>query len=188
MFRFQSIRKKIEDWCSGRVWYIRALLLVFLIYVGCRHLANPLYISIFGGINLAIHELGHILFRFAGEFIMVAGGTILQLAVPLASAVMFIFQPDYFAVTVCGVWLSTNLYSVATYVGDAREQMLSLVTVGGGDAIHDWHYLLSRMHLLSWDTGIAVFIRLLAFVSMWGSIMVGVWMLWIMARHRLANK
>jgi len=188
MFKFQRVRKKIEAWCKGRIWYLRALLLIFFIYVGCRHLANPLYTSIFGGINLGIHELGHILFRFTGEFIMVAGGTILQLAVPLASAVMFIFQPDYFAVTVCGVWFATNLYSVATYVADARAQMLSLVTVGGGDAIHDWHYLLSRMHILSWDTSIAVFVRLLAFVSMWGSIIVGVWMLWIMAKHSLVNK
>ncbi|OQX56238.1 MAG: hypothetical protein B5M53_02420 [Candidatus Cloacimonas sp. 4484_209] len=188
IFDFQRVRNKIEIWCKGRNWYLRAVLLIFLIYVGCRHLFNPFYTSIFGGLNLAIHELGHLVFRFAGEFIMVAGGTILQLAVPLVSAVMFVFQQDYFAVTVCGVWLSTNLYSVAAYVGDARAQVLYLVTVGGGEPIHDWHYLLSHLHILSWDTSIATFIRLMAFISMWGSIVVGVWMLWIMARYSFAGK
>jgi len=114
----------------------------------------------------------------------IAGGTILQLAAPLASAIMFIRQPDYFALCFCGVWLSTNLYNVARYVEDARTQVLPLVTVGGGDAIHDWHYLLSRMNILSWDTTIATFIRIVAFISMWGSIAAGIWMLWLMARPK----
>jgi hypothetical protein len=181
------LRRQIEIWCRGRMWYLRAILLLFFVYIGCRHLANPSYTSIFGGLNLVIHELGHIIFRFTGEFIMIAGGTILQLIVPLASAVMFIFQPDYFAVTVCGVWFATNLYGVAYYVADARAQMLQLVTVGGGETIHDWHYLLSHLHILSWDTGIAAFVRFLAFLAMWGSIVMGFWMVYIMARQRLAS-
>lgn len=184
MSKFRKIPEKIKTWCKGRIWHVRALLLIIFVYIGFRHLVNPFYSSIFGGINLGIHELGHIIFSFGGQFITIAGGTILQLAVPLICATLFMFQPDYFAVCVCGVWLSTNFYSVATYVGDARAQMLPLVSVGGGDAIHDWHYLLSRMHLLSLDTGIAAFTRLLAFILMWGSIVIAFWMLWVMAQHR----
>jgi len=182
MTKLGKIHEKIKKWCKGRIWYVRALLLIVLIYFGFRHLVNPFYSSIFGGINLGIHELGHIIFSFGGQFITIAGGTILQLAAPLICAAIFVFQPDYFAVCVCGVWLSTNFYNVATYVGDARAQMLPLVSVGGGDAIHDWHYIFSRMHILSWDTGIAAFIRFLAFISMWGSIVIAVWMLWVMAK------
>jgi len=185
-----DLRRRAEvvaAWCRGRFWPARALLLIWFAVIGVRHLGDPCYTSLFGALNLAIHEAGHLVFRFAGEFIMMAGGTILQLAAPLASAVMFLRMPDYFAVCVTGVWLSTNLYNVATYVGDARAQALPLVTVGGGDVMHDWHYLLSRMHLLAWDTTLAALLRILAFGILWGSIAAGVWMCWLMARPRSTN-
>src|SRR5580658_10415897 len=39
-----------------------------------------------------IHEGGHLLFRFFGEFLAVAGGTLLQLGVPFMLATYFAFQ------------------------------------------------------------------------------------------------
>lgn len=178
-----ALRQEIEGWCRGRFWVPRALLLLWFVFIGVRHLADPLYTSLFGALNLGIHEGGHLLFGFAGQFICVAGGTLLQLAAPLASGIMFIRQRDYFALSVCSVWLSTNLYNIATYVGDAREQVLRLVTVGGGrEVCHDWYCLLSAMHILSWDTTLAALIRILSFVLMWGSIGAGAWMCWLMAR------
>ncbi len=98
---------------------------------------------------------------------------------------MFLRQPDYFALSVCGAWLGTNIYGVATYMADARTQELPLVSVGGGsDIIHDWHYMLSDLHLLAWDTRFAAFTRLIAFVVIWGSVAFGAWILWKMARSR----
>ncbi|MGA7840433.1 MAG: hypothetical protein WCA34_05920, partial [Candidatus Acidiferrales bacterium] len=44
------------------------------------------------GVFVPIHEGGHLLFRFGGEFIMVAGGTFLQLFVPFALATYFFFR------------------------------------------------------------------------------------------------
>ncbi|HUL41136.1 MAG TPA: hypothetical protein VLV32_04425 [Burkholderiales bacterium] len=179
-----ALRDDIENWCQGKIWYWRALFLLWLAWVGIEHIRDPLYTSLFGGLNLGIHEMGHLVFRFDGEFLMVAGGTILQLAAPLASAVMFLRQPDYFALSVCGAWLSTNLYNVATYIGDARAQELPLVSLGRGEIIHDWHYMLSHLHLLAWDTRFASFTRLMAFLAMWGSIAFGVWILWKMAKSK----
>lgn len=43
-------------------------------------------------LNLGIHELGHMLFRPAGEFLCIAGGTILQLLIPIISVFMFVRQ------------------------------------------------------------------------------------------------
>ena len=80
----------VATWCEGRFWPARALLLIWFVSIGVRHLADPLYTSLFGALNLAIHEAGHLVFRFAGEFIMMVGGTILQLAAPVASAVLFL--------------------------------------------------------------------------------------------------
>ncbi len=180
---WQSLRGQIEGWCQGRIWYGRALLLLWLAWIGFDHLRDPLYTSLFGGLNLGIHEMGHLVFRFDGEFLAVAGGTILQLAAPVIAAIMFLRQPDYFALSVCGAWFSTNLYNVATYMGDARAMVLPLVSIGGSsDVIHDWHYMLSHLHLLAWDTRFASFTRFIAFLVMWGSIAFGVWMLWKMAK------
>ena len=182
---WQSMRGQIESWCQGRIWYVRALMLLWLAWIGIEHLREPLYTSLFGGLNLGIHEAGHLVFRFDGEFLAVAGGTILQLAAPLGAAVMFLRQPDFFALSVCGAWFSTNLYNVATYMADARAMELPLVSIGGSsDVIHDWHYMLSHLHLLVWDTRFASFTRLIAFLAMWGSIAFGAWMLWKMAKSK----
>jgi hypothetical protein len=184
---WQSLRKEIENWCRGRIWYGRALLLLWLAWIGIEHLRDPLYSSLFGGLNLGTHEAGHLLFAYFGfEFLMVAGGTLLQLAAPVGAAVVFLRQPDYFALSVCGAWLATNFYNVATYLADARAQELPLVSVGGGagEVMHDWHYMLSHLHLLAWDTRFASFARLIAFLVMWGSVAFGAWMLWKIARSR----
>ncbi|HVS25914.1 MAG TPA: hypothetical protein VHE58_01165 [Burkholderiales bacterium] len=185
----RAFREEIETWCRGRLWYGRALFLLWLAWIGIEHLRDPLYSSLFGGLNLGIHEAGHLLFRFFGfEFLMVAGGTLLQLAAPVGAAVMFLRQPDYFALSVCGAWLAINFYNVAIYMADARAMELPLVSVGGGgDVIHDWHYMLSTLHLLAWDTRFAAFTRLIAFLVMWGSIAFGAWMLWKMAKTRPRN-
>ncbi|MGH8751517.1 MAG: zinc ribbon domain-containing protein [Burkholderiales bacterium] len=182
-----SWRDKIETWCAGRVWYGRALLLLWLGWIGIEHLRDPLYSSLFGGLNLGIHEAGHLLLRFFGfEFLMVAGGTLLQLAAPIISALMFLRQPDYFALSVCGAWLGTNFYNVATYMADARAQELPLVG-WGSDIIHDWHYMLPKLHLLAWDTRLGSFTRLMAFLVMWGSVVLGAWMVWRMMKTKSSD-
>ena len=152
--------------------------------MGVRHLANAGYTSLFGGINLGIHEMGHIVLGWAPEFIAVAAGTLFQLAAPVISGFLFLGQPDYFALPVCGVWLSTNLYHVATYMADARALTLPLVTVGaeGGEVEHDWNYMLSALGLLGWDIRLAALVRVLAFLSMWGSIAAGVWVLAVIVK------
>ena len=181
-----SARAAIEEWCRGRIWAWRTPLVLYLAYVGVRHLLDPEYSSLFGGINLGIHELGHLLFLWAPQFITVLGGTLLQCAAPIIAAFLFLRQPDFFAIPVCGAWLSTNLYGVATYMADARALELPLVTVGpeGGDVEHDWNYMLDALGILNWDTTLAGLTRALAFAILWSSLALAAWMLWAMARAR----
>lgn len=174
------LSQEVREWSRGRLWAVRVPLLLWFFWIGYQHLTDPMYTSLFGGINLGIHELGHVLFRPLGEFLSVAGGTLTQLAAPLVSAFLFARQPDWFAETFCGAWLATNLYNVAVYLGDARTMELPLVSLGGGEAIHDWHYLLSHMGVLEWDTGIATLLRVIAFLVLWSSIAAGVWICWLM--------
>lgn len=141
-------------------WQPRALLLLALTWIFYRHLQDPLYGGIVKGLNLAIHEIGHVLFGFAGDFIGIAGGTILQLAAPFAAFWMFHKQRDKFAIAVAYCWLATNLFDVAAYAADARAGDLPLVSIGGGDPEHDWFIMLAETNLLNHDKQIGEAFRL----------------------------
>lgn len=180
----EDARDAVEEWCLERAWLPRLPLLVWMVVLAMRHLLDTDYTSLLGALNLGVHEAGHLLFGWLSwDLLTAAGGTLLQLGAPLASMWMFARQPDYFAAAFCGTWLSTNLYNVATYMADAREMDLPLVTVGGGEAGHDWNFIFSAVGLLPWDTALAALVRVAAFLVAWGSIAAGGWMLWRMARR-----
>jgi hypothetical protein len=168
------------------MWAPRALLLAYLAYAGWRHLTDSEYGSIFSGITLAVHELGHVLFGFLGEWLSVAGGSITQLAAPLAVALILFRQRDYFGVAVGGAWLSMSLSNLAVYVADARAEELPLVSLGGGDVVHDWNYLLGSVHLLPHDAQIAGMAHFAAGVLLVASLWLGAWLCVVMARRRPA--
>jgi hypothetical protein len=179
------IREALE-WCKGRNWMVRLPLLAYFAYVLIRHVRDPLYSSIIGGLNLGIHELGHLVFGFLGQAVSVAGGTILQLAVPVFAFFNFYRQKDFFAIALSFGWLSTNFFNIATYVADASRQELPLVSIGGAGVCHDWEYMLSSMQILQYDAVIAGMIRLLAVLSMLVCFVSGTWLLWQMARSNAA--
>jgi len=117
-------------------------------------------------VNLIAHEAGHLLFSYLGEFLMVIGGTIGQLFVPLAFMVYFFLRKEMFSSAVALFWAGENFFSISVYIRDAQAMDLPLVSVGGGeDTIHDWNYILSKLEVLQWDralgglafwTGIAI--------------------------------
>ncbi|MCA9002793.1 MAG: hypothetical protein KDB61_12775, partial [Planctomycetes bacterium] len=153
--------------CVGQSAVARIPVLLVLAYWGLRHMLDPEYTTLFAGINLGIHEAGHEVFRGAGEFLLAAGGTILQCMAPLAAAGVFFRQKDYFAVSFALFWLADNLFSVAQYMGDARALNLPRVsmerTIGwanGDPSGHDWHYMLRELGLLSADRVLAGALRL----------------------------
>jgi hypothetical protein len=116
---------------------------------------------------IPIHEGGHLLFHYFGEFIGVAGGTLLQLGVPLMLATYFIFQRHVQGSAFCLFFFFEQLLPVSTYMADARAQQLPLLTVGDADyVIHDWNYLFGKLGLLQHDTQIAMAVRVLGWIGM----------------------
>lgn len=114
-----------------------------------------------------IHEGGHLLFRFFGEFLAVAGGTLLQLGVPLMLAIYFAFDRHVQGVAFCMFFFFEQLLPVSTYMADARAQQLPLLTVGDADyVIHDWNYLFGKLGVLQHDTQIAMAVRVLGWIGM----------------------
>jgi len=178
-----SIYQDIIDWCRGKNWLLRLPFLIWFTVVLIRHLSDPTYYSILKPLNLGIHELGHLVFSPFGIFLSVLGGTLFQLLIPILSVFNFFRQRDYFSITLCFGWLSTNLFGIARYVGDARSMSLPLVSPFGGATVkHDWNYLLSKMHLLEFDSIIAFLLRGVAVFSMAICLSTGSWILWQMKK------
>jgi hypothetical protein len=101
--------------------------------------------SFMHNILLPIHEAGHVLFRPFGEFMMILGGSLFQIVLPLAIGIAFILKNrDNFAAAVCLWWASVSLVDLSPYIYDALHPQLTLLGGGTGanDGPHDWIYLL----------------------------------------------
>ncbi|MEP7086313.1 MAG: hypothetical protein ABI884_03170 [Gemmatimonadota bacterium] len=151
-------------------------MLAYLVYIAVRSLNDYEYWTIFAGLTLGVHEGGHILFSPLGELLEVAGGSLAQVTVPLLVAYAFMRQREYFGIAVALAWLSMSLTNLATYVGDARNQDLPLVSMGSGDPIHDWHYLLARFAMLGDARALARFTTLLSLLSLAVALVFGAWL------------
>lgn len=126
-----------------------------------------------------IHEGGHLLFSYFGEFLHVAGGTLLQLLAPALLAGYFAFQRQIQAVAFCTFFMFEQLLPIATYMADARAQDLPLVTVGDSEVvIHDWNWLFDAFGVLNHDTQIAGFTRAIGWLGMIGTVAWFAWRSW----------
>ena len=130
------------------------------------------WVPILDSANLALHEAGHPLTGIISSRASVYGGTLFQLAFPVAVAAHF-YRRRHAAGAAAGVvWLGESLLNVARYMADARVQQLPLV--GGGD--HDWTEIFSRWQLLNFDTRVAGLTRFVAVLLM-------AWAVWWLYRQ-----
>lgn len=166
---------------ANNTW-VRVPILLVLAWILHRHLTDPTYASIFSGINLGIHEMGHAAFSWLGSRILTtAGGTIFEVGVPAGAGAYLLFkQRDPFGALVCVFWMGTALVGAGIYAADARAQALPLVSPFGPVDVdsHDWTVMLLRVGRLSQDQEIGAALRaagLLSMASGWGG---GVWMTW----------
>ncbi|MFI5361447.1 MAG: hypothetical protein ACHQ49_05715 [Elusimicrobiota bacterium] len=114
-------------------------------------------------VNLAFHEGGHIIFGLLGNrFIMVCGGTAMQLIMPAAAAWHFFKRRE--RASACGAlwWFGQNFLGIGHYIADARAQLLDLVAGG----VHDWTYLLETLGVLIHDEGIGRAVQILGCLIM----------------------
>jgi phosphotransferase system glucose/maltose/N-acetylglucosamine-specific IIC component len=164
-----------EDWTPmpRAAWIAWLLFYLFFLY---ELVSDGIFPGLMNGVFVPVHEGGHLLFRFFGEFIAVAGGTFLQLFAPFALAVYFAFQRQAQGVAFCLFFMFDQLLPTATYMADARAQELPLLTVGDAEyVIHDWNYLFGAIGMLDHDIQIAGVVRAIGWIGMIG---VCVWLLW----------
>jgi hypothetical protein len=166
--RFEFMKALQEDWkpvSRPALFGWLAFYALFLVYALFRH-GEGLFIDL---VFLPIHEGGHLLFGWLGQMMGVAGGTLLQLGVPLAIAIYFFLQRQLLGTAFATFFLFENFLQISTYMADARKMELPLVTVGNADEVgHDWFILFDRMGVLRHDTQIAAVVRLLGWLGMIG--------------------
>jgi len=125
---------------------------------------------------MQIHAGGHALFRVFGLTAAVAGGTFLQLFLPLALGFYFIRQRQPLGVALCMFFFFEQFLPIARYMADAQAQQLPWVSIGRYESvIHDWNYLFTQLGVLSYDTVIAEIVRSIGCLGMIG---VTFWFLW----------
>jgi hypothetical protein len=164
--RFPFLDALQEEWEPVSRGVLIAWLVFYGVLIGNAALGGTLF-QWFDLVFVPIHEGGHLLFRFFGEWIMVAGGTILQLFVPFALAVYFLFRRQLFGTAFCAFFFFEQFLPIGVYMADARSQSLEYVTVGDPElAEHDWFYLFSHSGLLEHDTQIGGFFRVLGWIGM----------------------
>lgn len=148
-------------------WVSLAAVAAFaLVSLAFHALGSQGWVPLLDSANLALHEAGHPLTGIVSSRLAVYGGTLFQLAFPVAVAVHFYRRGHEAGAAAGAVWLGENLLNVARYMADARAQVLPLV--GGGD--HDWAEIFSRWHVLHLDTRIAGFTRFVAVLAMAGAL------------------
>jgi hypothetical protein len=137
----------------------------FLIYAFRAH-GGFLFIDF---ANLVVHEGGHNLFMWFGPTLHLWGGTLLQWLVPFLLAAYFFFHRQTTGFVFSLFFFFENWLYTATYMADARAQVLPLVTTGNAEfAEHDFFRIFSDLGLLYYDTTIAAVVRLLGWCGMIG--------------------
>jgi len=99
--------------------------------------------------SLVIHEAGHVFLRPFGWTLHLLGGSLFQLILPGLFVGSFFRTAYRTGVQVSLVWLGQNALNVGTYVADAQERLLPLLT--GNPKHHDWWQLLRAADLLAYD-------------------------------------
>ena len=129
---------------------------------------DPMQGSFLDNVDLPIHETGHLIFSPFGEFLMVAGGSLFQVIVPVVFAANFAFwQRSYYSAAIVMLWTGQSLLNVWVYASDAIVGKLVLTSgfTGSEGSFHDWNYLLTATGLLDSTKGVAKVIRFAATIT-----------------------
>jgi hypothetical protein len=133
---------------------------------------------------LVFHEAGHVVFMPFGEWVMVLGGTLGQLLVPLLLAgALLVKNRDPFGAAI-GTWFfGVSIMDIAPYMFDALHPQLMLLSgrTGEDGGPHDWIYLFDSLGLLPRSQMLG------ALTHKFGALVVVVslaWGAWLLRRQR----
>lgn len=144
----------------GRCVLFMAFALWGLYFISLDLRTNEIGASFMHRINLVFHEAGHIIFMPFGNFMMVLGGTLGQLLMPIVAGVVLLrTNRDAFGASLALWWLGQSMMDCAPYINDARD--LQLMLLGGGTGadrpgMHDWENILLDLGMIQHERRIAL--------------------------------
>ena len=147
----------LERMLAGRqLDYPRLLFMLAVASWGLRYVLNPMTWTLVDHFNLVIHEAGHVFFWPFGRFLMLLGGSLLQVALPLAISAYFYFTRQPYSAAVTLVWTAQSLINTSVYIADASARQLPLITHDPNT--HDWWQLLRMLGWLRYDVLLGNFV------------------------------
>ena len=175
---------EIDRASDSLTFYGRLAVYLGLLWWGRIFIMTPLETNYTGEsflhlINLPFHEAGHLIFSPFGRFMMILGGSLGQVLMPMICLGTFLVKTrDPFGASVALWWMAESLMDVAPYINDARGMELILLggVTGKETDGHDWNNLLTMTGLLNWDHRLAhltynigILLMLASFV--WGGVL-----------------
>lgn len=127
----------------------------------------PMQGSFLDLVDLPIHETGHLIFRVFGEFMGIAGGSLLQVMFPVVFAGYFVWRMQYYSAAIVLFWVGQSILNVWVYAADAVVMQLVLTSgfTGTEGSFHDWNYLLTRTGLIGSTKTVAGLIRAIGTIT-----------------------
>lgn len=148
--RLLAVPERVETWIVVARF---ALWIVFLAW-GWRLWAMDIRTGQIGesfmhAINLVFHEAGHVIFWPFGDFLHVAGGTLVQWLIPIVALVALHRNGDNLGASIALWWLAQSVIDAAPYAYDALHPQLVLLGGGTGEeGGHDWVAMLGDLGML----------------------------------------
>ncbi len=114
-----------------------------------------------------VHEGGHGIcyILHCSEFITAANGTLFQLLFPFLIGYYYKRKNQLFAYKMGLFFLGISLYYTAWYISTAQQGLHVSASKSflGVDGLHDFNFILTQLHLLSYSSLIASSVRVIAF-------------------------
>ena len=126
-------------------WEVAALA-IFAGVLAWSLATRGLLAAVVSGADFVFHEAGHPIFGlFGSRFLMFLGGTLGQLAFPVAAALAFARARRAAPFAVAILWIGFNLVNVGAYAADASARVLPLLAPD--EDSHDWWNMLGMLGL-----------------------------------------
>jgi hypothetical protein len=137
------------------------------------------------GANLVFHEAGHPIFGlFGSRFLMYLGGTLGQLAFPVAAAILFARRRQTGSLLAAVLWIGVNLVNIGIYAADAEVRVLPLLAPDIDS--HDWWNMLGTLGVRHHATAIGGFFKALGWTAQVAAPTWAAWRWWAARSARSA--
>lgn len=120
------------------------------------------WVWVLDNFTLVLHEAGHPMVGMLSNRMMVYGGTFFQLLFPWLTKRHFEKINSAEGVVFARYWIAASIHNVGVYMSDARAKDLPLVGGLDPEDAHDWAEILTRWHLIRYDTFLGGLVLLLS--------------------------